>query len=316
MNSHLFPHIRHVILLLVPILTLPGQAASAQDDTRATRWYNVEIIVYAHNIGWRDTEEQWRDQLALSYPDNTEVLRSPFDETAQVESFDDGINATNGPTPPNVAAQDIATDSGDIQPDKSTTPESYTLIEDDALTLTAAAKRIAAQRDLRLLTHVGWQQQMRGTDQSVPILITGGDLIGDHYELEGTLRLSVERYLHLETNLWLNTFVAGSTSNILLWNALPTRPTLAVPSNVAVEPESDSGINPFLGQTENTAPWERYAFHPPAYVAEKTVVMQQKRRMRSGELHYIDHPLMGLLIRIDPLPEPDESADATGTNAQ
>ena len=27
--------------------------------------------------------------------------------------------------------------------------------------------------------------------------------------------------------------------------------------------------------------------------------MQAHRRMRSGELHYIDHPLMGVLLRID-----------------
>ena len=34
--------------------------------------------------------------------------------------------------------------------------------------------------------------------------------------------------------------------------------------------------------------------------------MQARRRMRSGELHYIDHPLMGVLIKITPyeLPKP------------
>jgi hypothetical protein len=31
------------------------------------------------------------------------------------------------------------------------------------------------------------------------------------------------------------------------------------------------------------------------------VLLQQRRRMRSGELHYIDHPLLGVVVRIRPL---------------
>ena len=30
--------------------------------------------------------------------------------------------------------------------------------------------------------------------------------------------------------------------------------------------------------------------------------LKQARTMRSGELHYLDHPRMGILVRIDPLP--------------
>ena len=36
------------------------------------------------------------------------------------------------------------------------------------------------------------------------------------------------------------------------------------------------------------------------YSVERTVVLRQHRRMRSNELHYIDHPLFGLLVRITP----------------
>lgn len=32
---------------------------------------------------------------------------------------------------------------------------------------------------------------------------------------------------------------------------------------------------------------------------EPVVVMQDQRRMRSGELHYIDHPVLGLVVRVD-----------------
>lgn len=34
---------------------------------------------------------------------------------------------------------------------------------------------------------------------------------------------------------------------------------------------------------------------------EPVVVMQERRRMRSGELHHIDHPVIGALIRVTPV---------------
>ena len=33
--------------------------------------------------------------------------------------------------------------------------------------------------------------------------------------------------------------------------------------------------------------------------------LKQSRRMRSGELHYFDHPLFGLLVRIDKVTHPE-----------
>ena len=31
------------------------------------------------------------------------------------------------------------------------------------------------------------------------------------------------------------------------------------------------------------------------------VLMQQKRRMRSQEVHYIDHPMLGVIVKLMPL---------------
>jgi hypothetical protein len=36
----------------------------------------------------------------------------------------------------------------------------------------------------------------------------------------------------------------------------------------------------------------------PEYGYRHAVLLEQRRRLRSGELHYIDHPLLGLLIRV------------------
>ena len=43
----------------------------------------------------------------------------------------------------------------------------------------------------------------------------------------------------------------------------------------------------------------------PGYPWRHAVVLQQKRRMRSTEVHYLDHPLFGLVIKLTPLTEED-----------
>jgi hypothetical protein len=57
-------------------------------------------------------------------------------------------------------------------------------------------------------------------------------------------------------------------------------------------PQYDEELN-LVGQTSRVA----------------TITMKQHRRMRSRELHYLDHPLIGILVLITPY-EPDEPAPA------
>ena len=35
------------------------------------------------------------------------------------------------------------------------------------------------------------------------------------------------------------------------------------------------------------------------------VLLQQKRRMRSNEVHYIDHPMLGLVVKLTPVAQED-----------
>jgi hypothetical protein len=56
--------------------------------------------------------------------------------------------------------------------------------------------------------------------------------------------------------------------------------------------------------------------HPP-WSWKHAVQMQQSRRMRSEEVHYLDHPLLGVVVKLTPL-EPErldlffEPIDETG----
>ena len=49
------------------------------------------------------------------------------------------------------------------------------------------------------------------------------------------------------------------------------------------------------------------------YLTRNIVQLKQKRRMRSKELHYIDHPQVGLLIKLMPYERPTEILEDTPT---
>lgn len=69
-------------------------------------------------------------------------------------------------------------------------------------------------------------------------------------------------------------------------SAPPSRPGSEDPETPLHSPVSDEELQAFLDR-----PIRDYDFR-------HAVLVNQQRRMRSGELHYIDHPLLGIVIKV------------------
>lgn len=269
-------------------------------------WYQVEMIVFAHNDETAETEEQWPDDVALSYPsrlkmlfdavslpshvDNTlttgieinvpSLLSQPNDQTNALANELLLENPTLLPTPPVEPADNLPTaltGEGTVL-----RPLPFQRLDDDAKTLREAFQHLRRIDRYRPLFHEVWQQPMQSRGRSPAILITGGDAYGSHFELEGTIKLSVERYLHIDTDLWLHRFEPnfGQTSTF----QVPELPT-------------NTGTDIMLG--DSYSPFSLIIDEP--YNVARTVTLRQSRRMRSGEIHYLDHPLFGVIVLVTPL---------------
>lgn len=134
--------------------------------------------------------------------------------------------------------------------------------------LTREAYALKNSNDYRVLFHDAWRMRLVAEPRSVPLLIEGGDYFDGIPELQGKLKLSVARYLHLETDLFFNTFEPASNAPMLKTGTLPDSSNLT------------EGI----------------------YQVKDSSHMHQRRRMRSNELHFIDSPYLGLLIKVDRAP--------------
>lgn len=189
----------------------------------------------------------------------------------------------------------------------------------------------------RILFYGHWRQPVLDREQSRSVIIRGGNALDEaHFELEGDLRISLNRYLHLWPQLYLTrqlpqdwhlrdpktirtlasaqlplleaqtlsqaqfstrAFLDSTVNNQSLYSATAdqyfrietgTRPLNPTPAFTDL-PFTDPGYETPEPSTEQ----------PPASQYLR-VQLNQPRRMRSGELHYLDHPMFGLLIRITP----------------
>ncbi|USD66201.1 peptidoglycan binding protein CsiV [Vibrio sp. SCSIO 43136] len=126
---------------------------------------------------------------------------------------------------------------------------------------------------------------MRGAEQSVEGLsdeIQEQTIHSPIYELDGKLQVYVQHYLFAELSLDLK---APSVREV----------SFAEPSLEISEEQTDADVQ--VGNlTEVTPTLEVEEFL-------KSYRMEQKRRMRSTETHYLDHPLMGMIIQVRRVPQ-------------
>ncbi len=143
--------------------------------------------------------------------------------------------------------------------------------------LKAILRSLQRSSGFTVLSHQSWVQPVGS--EPTPVMVQAGKRYDDRFEVEGTLSFTRSRFLHVQTNLWYTIF----------------------------EPRSGEA-NPFLAGFQSNLSDETLAQYPELvnverergqYFVARTHLMLQSRRMRSDELHYIDHPLFGIVVRIN-----------------
>lgn len=151
------------------------------------------------------------------------------------------------------------------------TDASFQQLPADTLQLQREANAIA-RRGWRVLLHTAWRQTVDEPARATAVIINGGKQFGIHHELEGSFTLSIERFLRADANLWLSRFSTQQT-------AVAAATTLPNPPN-AMDAAAGENVH---------------------FVPTQIVALQEQRRLRSGELHYFDHPRMGLVVLVTPV---------------
>ena len=306
-------HFHLATWIAVSVSLLTAGTALAQDD----RWFRVELLVFSHESG--QTTEQWEPTPALSYPGAARFLINPKTVDANLEQYpaasvvdefgrqiitlpaEPGADNRSAPaaTPNEGLVPPTPIPTGPATPDVITAEQTQ-LLPTPFIALPAGQREFRGkaaymQRSgrYRTLFHETWVQPVADQGRALPIVLDRSGDTGQWPLLQGSVKLYLSRYLHLETNLWLNTpgeYLPG------VWR-MPA-PPLGPPSLIVVglpEPELDDTIE------EATDIIQEQEVLGPVYPYRHAVLLQQARRMRSTEVHYIDHPLLGVVAKLTPL---------------
>lgn len=301
MTAHRFPTSLICLALLLGTAA-DSRAQARQSPQEAPRWYQVEIIIFAQRPPAGDPQEIWPRDVPLAYPPNWMALQDPAELAAAPAPAD---TAAATPAPPGAEAASPLPPEAPVDLAR----EPYLLLPEAERQLNPQARDLRRGSRYRVLFHQAWRQPMVALDKAPAILIDGGDSFGEHSELEGSITISIARYLHLHTNLWLSEFSANFGQGSGGWPELPQRPQRS--SGPAPLLAGDSAEVDLWGYRQAPAGLYENILSRP-HVVDRIVTFRQKRsRIRSGEVHYLDHPFLGLLVKMTPyeIPQPETQAD-------
>lgn len=284
MQRSLFSRLTQTALILFAANTLAAEAP---------RWYEVELALISYKDDQKIDQENWPEILVDSTVDNEQA--EVFAKPKHIEQEDpwQWINWWNT----------AAESKGLYNIQKQSLSKQQTPLEKPFTNLGEAFAHKAAQfrwaKDLKVVWSEKWRQPIpEKTEAQQPenqitinlkTALNFQDAIKHHtplveIEVSGNLHLYRSRYLHLVTDL-----------KVQHWKTLESNSTLDKTINVLPShTRNDSNIVP-----SNTS-------SPLTSVSEiplRAARIQQSRRMRSTELHYIDHPMLGILVRVTPIEE-------------
>ncbi|NIR60321.1 MAG: hypothetical protein GWO02_12800 [Gammaproteobacteria bacterium] len=247
------------------LITAQGAPAPAQADTPR---YRVEIVVFARPDGARATNERWPRDSGRPAPEKAVGLPP---ET--------GVAGEAG-TVRRVRADHLSRAVEDLADARGYRPILHTAwVQPTGELREARGVRIESRREV--------EAPEPGPAPDAPPeqapLFADGMFFGETAraapprrvpEAQGTVIFAKGRYLHIKLDLLYHT-------------------ELPQPAH-ALETET----RPAAFGPDDERPGPTYEVTPSPTTAMQAVRLTQHRRVRTGELHYFDHPLFGALVRV------------------
>lgn len=274
--------------LLATLLSAGAQAAGY-----AGTQFEIEMVVFSRENGMSQSRETWPAAPRLGYDSRWVDFNTPSSHDPMAPALQPAQNLLNNKA--------------------------------------AALRRSSGYQ---VLFHKTWRQVLQNERNAPAVLISGGPRHGEHTALEGSVTLSVSRYLHVSTDLWFMEFdqpsmngnmIGAESAAVPAGIRIPERPkAMAVrttqddePLGLGIEQGNSEAANGGYSTSADRAVFfgdgaaNAQAPAPLPTYASRVAVLKEERRLRSGELHYIDHPKLGVLIEVRTVKAEPENGEAT-----
>lgn len=313
--------------------------------TQETAWYDIELVVFENTDPAAGLSETWPDDPGFPELKGAKELIPPGADPVVISELDSAEPATPPEAESPASTEELPSTA---QPSPALEVWVPFLLRTEAeFKLSETARRLNRSGRYRVLSHTAWRQALErggpGTpvhihseigdietyrrlsrpdlDENAPLgsnvatfemiqpagdeAVNGSAVPGEiqatalfptldqqprqiEFPLDGTVTIRLSRYLHIEADMiWHRSEALAETT----------------PAETPPPTEQSPEVEP-IEITQNGAP----------LATEQTMVvrgyrLQESRRMRSKELHYLDHPVYGILALITPVDEAAKRAE-------
>ncbi|MEJ6077748.1 peptidoglycan binding protein CsiV [Vibrio sp. 1-Bac 57] len=304
------------------LLLVVASLCSFNIQAAGDRWFDVEILVFKRNVDVQKLSEQLdQNNVYIKKRDRLEVLKAK--QATNCLGDNPCLHEQN---PVQITDEQMVSGGHRLQ-----------RLSSNHLQLKSQLNRLKNHQLFKPLLHVAWRMPVQSKQNALPIHLFAGEnyaldiykeeiiaqkrqeaadaakaqlnnpqetdplliaatdkldvldelqkdnAIRDLYEIDGNFLLYVQRYLEIESQLIVRTETQKEVSS-----------SKSVLANPQLETDISGTADDAVQVVDQALPQQR--------VKTKTVVTEtlfdQTRRLRSGEIHYLDHPLFGMIVQI------------------
>lgn len=165
----------------------------------------------------------------------------------------------------------------------------YPVLGQEQMVLQQALDNLSKSRETQVVSHAAWRQVIPSESTSPPVPINSLVKIKSEQpfllesRIEGKLTFKRSRYTHVEAELYFSDYYFYPKASLIPWIL-----------------ESESNNLPLM---QMLIPYSNHElseyFYDYASIPGNIHLFDQSRRLKYGEIHYLDHPSMGLIVTIN-----------------
>lgn len=304
---------KQTVLIIAGLLSL-SQQAYAQNE----RWFEVEVYLFERNNG--QPQEQAQGQVSFQNPKKMVDLISPlFSTNITGASLGlDGCSAHDWATKADECNQQVSSAQvnhpSQIPWSIAASSNQYGVPGGSPVLLSAAQNqfksiisKLSRERGNKSLLHMTWQQAMQPRRRATPMKIFSGKDYSSRFELNGQSTLSQAS----KSNVPQFDFLGGS------FGVVEHKPVWKLDGTINIYLDHYLYVETALNlREEGTKTFDvmrdSAQFNPSAANLSSPFLyaypMKQNRRVRSDEIHYFDHPRMGMILQIRKMQQLDRKS--------
>ena len=306
-------------LLCAGLLCAPAISAAAEK-------YRIEVMMFAYLDENSAREEHWplleeraaqqalEEEAAIA----AALLAAENEEDALSET---GLNSDSTIVVDALSATDSQSEQ-DFEPGQEQGQDQEIIEEEtassqimvlDTLEFANTVERFAYRSDIEVIWHQAWVEALDTAETAYPHEITGQiEKENFRIDLSGTISLYRSRFIHIQPDLEVNQEIFTIPDDAPVADDFTETPESAVQmGQMNSQPEMTSPVMTESLTQENTpSPAMKVE---PEWIPLRAAKIERSRRMRSEEVHYLDHPLLGIVVKVSPWVASPEEETATDT---